>query len=401
MRVMTHLHPARTARGLDRVRRGQRSTPPRGHRPGAGWQSDAHARSASASVRRLVAETRLHRPDAEIWVGVRTEGTEIPARVDRIIEAVSAQGLELLEAEPHADDAILDVHDADFVEHLATVHETWLASGIPELVGQDRVVPYMFATPAMRGSLPARRPTAVHALAGWYCYDTMTLVGPGTWPAVRAAVDCALTAADLVASGHRMAYAVCRPPGHHATRNGYGGSCYLNNAAITAQALRRRATTGSLWSTSTRTTATGRHRSSTTASRRPVRVGTHRSRRGLVPPCRGVRRRERLRRGVGTTLNVPLQPETGDKGGSTRWSVLPLPPSVMGRPLWLSRWASTLPPTTPSHRSGSPATGTLGGTDPRRPRAAHGRGAGGGLPPGLARRLGRRLLAAVHGRAGR
>jgi acetoin utilization deacetylase AcuC-like enzyme len=68
----------------------------------------------------------------------------------------------------------------------------------------------------------------------------MTLVGPGTWVAARGAVDAALTAADLVASGaHSTAYALCRPPGHHVTADGYGGSCYLNNAAVAAESLRR------------------------------------------------------------------------------------------------------------------------------------------------------------------
>jgi acetoin utilization deacetylase AcuC-like enzyme len=65
----------------------------------------------------------------------------------------------------------------------------------------------------------------------------MTLIGPGTWEAARAAVDVALTAADLVADGASLAYACCRPPGHHVTRSLYGGSCYLNNSAITAAAL--------------------------------------------------------------------------------------------------------------------------------------------------------------------
>jgi acetoin utilization deacetylase AcuC-like enzyme len=65
----------------------------------------------------------------------------------------------------------------------------------------------------------------------------MTLLGPGSWAAIRAAADAALTAADLVSSGRGSAYALCRPPGHHATRGGYGGSCYLNNAALAAQAL--------------------------------------------------------------------------------------------------------------------------------------------------------------------
>jgi acetoin utilization deacetylase AcuC-like enzyme len=78
----------------------------------------------------------------------------------------------------------------------------------------------------------------VHGRAGLYCYDTMTLVGPGSWAAIRGAADAAQTAADLVSSGSPVAYALCRPPGHHATRSAYGGSCYLNNAAVAAQALR-------------------------------------------------------------------------------------------------------------------------------------------------------------------
>jgi acetoin utilization deacetylase AcuC-like enzyme len=257
-------------------------------------------------------DTRLHRPDAEVWVGVRTDGTEVPERVDKIIEATSAKGWELVEAEPHDDDVILDVHAADLLEHLETVHDRWMMSGIPELVGQDRVVPYMFATPAMRGSLPARRPTAVHALAGWYCYDTMTLVGPGTWPAVRAAADCALTAAQLVASGEQMAYALCRPPGHHATRNGYGGSCYLNNTAIAAQALRR------LGHDRVAVVDVDAHHGNGTASifyaRADVLYGSVHvdPGAGWFPHVVGFADETGSGDGVGTTLNLPLQPETAD-----------------------------------------------------------------------------------------
>ena len=147
--------------------------------------------------------TRLHDPRSEVWVGVATPGTEVAGRVDAILEALTAHGLPMRYAAPHPDDVLLATHDADFVEHLATVSEQWEAAGYADRVGQDRVVPYMFSTPQMRGPLPARRPAAVHARAGWYCYDTMTLVGPGTWEAARAAVHCALTAVDLVASGRR------------------------------------------------------------------------------------------------------------------------------------------------------------------------------------------------------
>jgi acetoin utilization deacetylase AcuC-like enzyme len=66
----------------------------------------------------------------------------------------------------------------------------------------------------------------------------MTPIGEGTWAAVRGGVDATLTAVDLVQAGASLAYAITRPPGHHVSRAAYGGSCYLNNAAIAAQALR-------------------------------------------------------------------------------------------------------------------------------------------------------------------
>ena len=182
-------------------------------------------------------DTLAHVPGGEVWVGVNTPGTEVPERVTVICDALSNAGHPLTAAVPHPDSAITAVHDQRLLEHLRTVHEEWLAAGFAEDPGQDRVVPYMFPTAQMLGPLPLRRAAAVHARAGQFCYDTMTLVGPGTYAAARAAIDCALTAVDLVASGTPLAYALCRPPGHHVTGQGYGGSCYLNNAAVAAQAL--------------------------------------------------------------------------------------------------------------------------------------------------------------------
>jgi acetoin utilization deacetylase AcuC-like enzyme len=181
-------------------------------------------------------ETRRHEPQHEVWVGVPTEGTELPERVDRIVEALSDHPL--VDPTPHDDDVLHRVHDQAFVDHLRTVHAAWVRGPYDELVGQSRVVPYAFPTPALTQGMPPTAAVATHARAGEYCYDTMTLVGPGTWEAARTAVDCALTAVDLVAAGGGTADAVCRPPGHHATRQGYGGSCYLNNAAVAAQGLR-------------------------------------------------------------------------------------------------------------------------------------------------------------------
>jgi len=184
-------------------------------------------------------ETRRHDPRHEVWVGVPTAGTETSARVDAILEALDGPGFELVEVEAAAERPALDaVHDAALVEFLGTAAERWASGPYADLVGQERVVPYLFPTPAMTAGLPARPAVAIHADAGRFAYDTMTLVGPGTFAAVLAAVDCAAAAATLVSEGRPLAYALSRPPGHHATPAGFGGSCYLNNAAVAAETLR-------------------------------------------------------------------------------------------------------------------------------------------------------------------
>ena len=174
-----------------------------------------------------------HEPVAEVWVGVRTTATEVPARARAIREALHDAGAQEVPAVPHDDSALLAVHDPALVEFLRTAWEEWSTASLPS----DRVVPYIFARPELTGGREPATPAAVQARPGLFAFDTMTLIGPGTWEAARAAVDVALTAVDLVADGEPLAYACCRPPGHHVTRSLYGGSCYLNNSAIAATAL--------------------------------------------------------------------------------------------------------------------------------------------------------------------
>jgi acetoin utilization deacetylase AcuC-like enzyme len=181
---------------------------------------------------------RLHDPGAEIWVGVRTPAAETPERAQRLREGLAARGATFVEAKPQPDDAATTVHDRALVDFLATAWDEWEAAGLPGDPGQDRVVPYLFPHPSLFSGRPARRATAITARAGQFAYDTMTVIGPGTYRAARAAVDAAVTAADLVLAGAPVAYACCRPPGHHAARDCFGGSCYLNNSAAAAARLR-------------------------------------------------------------------------------------------------------------------------------------------------------------------
>jgi acetoin utilization deacetylase AcuC-like enzyme len=179
---------------------------------------------------------RLHDPGGEVWVGVRIPGTEVPERAERIRTALAEVGAGFVDAARQPADVVHAVHDRALTEYLAGAWESWEAAGLTTEPGQDRVVPYVFAHPELGAKLAV--PTAPSARAGYFAYDTMTLVGPGTWAAARAAIDVAVTATELVRADAPAAYACCRPPGHHATRRAFGGSCYLNNAAAAAARLR-------------------------------------------------------------------------------------------------------------------------------------------------------------------
>jgi acetoin utilization deacetylase AcuC-like enzyme len=185
-------------------------------------------------------EHRLHDPEGATWIGVPIENDEVPARADAIRRALEDTGSTVVPAAPHADAAVLAVHDPGLVDFLRRAWEDWSTGGYPDDPGQSNVTGYIFPTPGLLAGLEPRVPASLAARAGAWCYDTMTVVGPGTWEAARGAVDAALTAADLVLAGARAAYACCRPPGHHVTRSAFGGSCYLNNSAIAAQHLRDR-----------------------------------------------------------------------------------------------------------------------------------------------------------------
>jgi acetoin utilization deacetylase AcuC-like enzyme len=182
---------------------------------------------------------RLHDPGGEVWVGVRIPGTELPARAEQIRAALAEAGAPFVEAQAQPDDAVLAVHDAALTAYLASAWRNWEAAGLHVDPGQNRVVPYVFAHPGLIDDRAPAVPTAPSARAGYFAYDTMTLIGPGTWEAARAAIDVAVSAADIVLAGAPVAYACCRPPGHHVTRACFGGSCYLNNTAAAAARLRQ------------------------------------------------------------------------------------------------------------------------------------------------------------------
>ncbi len=174
-----------------------------------------------------------------VWCGVTEATDELPARAEILATACAAAGARMIAAVDHGLAALLPVHDERFLAVLQTAYQRWVADGHLESPGIRYVTPYFFPPVAGRhGGSRARGAATIRAEIGFYAMDTMTCIGEGTWVGAKAAADAAATAAALVATGEHVAYAVCRPPGHHAGRAFFGGSCYLNNAAVAAAQLR-------------------------------------------------------------------------------------------------------------------------------------------------------------------
>ena len=172
----------------------------------------------------------LHDGGMELHRGELVSCYEMPARADHILAAITGAGW-TVETPADYDDAVLArVHDADYLAFLRSAHDAWRAEG-----HDGFLLPGAFPARGMRRD---RVPSGLHARLGYFAFDAGTPIVAGTWQAARAAAHCALTAADLVVAGERSAYALCRPPGHHAGRAVFGGYCYLNNAALAAQRFR-------------------------------------------------------------------------------------------------------------------------------------------------------------------
>lgn len=155
---------------------------------------------------------------------------ENPRRAEMVLAQVQQANLgEVLPAQAFGLESILRVHDPGYVAFLQVAWQEWLAAH-----GDYDALPLNWITRTMRHD---RIPEAIDGKLSYYSFDAGTPITAGTWRAITAAVDVALTAQTHVAQGAAAAFALCRPPGHHAARDFYGGYCFFNNAAVAAQAF--------------------------------------------------------------------------------------------------------------------------------------------------------------------
>lgn len=172
-----------------------------------------------------------HAPRFELNKGHFVAPFERPERMDLILDALCERGFGAPLA-PGAVDMmpVRTLHSADYLEFLALAWDDWVAAG--------------FTGDLIAANFPARRmqtgrpPQHIDGRAGYYALASETAITQGTWAAAQASCASAQAAQRAVAGGERAAFALCRPPGHHAARDMFGGYCFLNNAAVAAQMFR-------------------------------------------------------------------------------------------------------------------------------------------------------------------
>ncbi len=173
---------------------------------------------------------KLHATDQAHLEGYPLAMEEVPARAESILAALqSAQLGPITAPADHGLGPILAVHMADFIDFLQNAYVESAKYAKP-----SRIFPDTFAA---RHTGP--KPGGFLGLKGYYAFDPYSPLLAGTWAAAYWSAQCALSAAEAVRAGGQIAYALCRPPGHHAAADLYGGYCYLNNAAIAARYLQQ------------------------------------------------------------------------------------------------------------------------------------------------------------------
>ncbi len=170
---------------------------------------------------------KLRDAKTELHGGLLVKPFEGPFRAEWILQAVVEEGFaDVVAPQSYGLETAEKVHDSDYLSFLETVWDRWVAEGY-----EGEVIPT---------AIPYRRarqvkPRAIDGLVGYYANAIETAITQGTYKAAISSMNVALTGVDWINAGNRFCFSLCRPPGHHAGIDLYGGYCFINNAAVAAQ----------------------------------------------------------------------------------------------------------------------------------------------------------------------
>jgi acetoin utilization deacetylase AcuC-like enzyme len=176
-------------------------------------------------------EHGAHAATHEFFRGRLVPAFEVPARADYILQALQVAKLgDILAPVDHGRAPLERVHAPSYLRFIEGAHAEWRALG-----GEGDAFPAVWPVRSLRSDV---EPASFAARMGLYSMDSGTPLTAGSWAAAYAGAQASLTALDRVLAGERAAYCLTRPPGHHAGADFFGGYCFINNAAVAAQAAR-------------------------------------------------------------------------------------------------------------------------------------------------------------------
>ena len=165
----------------------------------------------------------------ELFGGLLVTPFECPARVEYILDRLKLVNLgKIIAPDSYGLEPIARIHDRAFLAFLENCWNEWVNKGY-----KGEAIPTVWPARDMQQRIPDH----IGGKMGYYALAGETAISNGTWEAARASADVALTAQAAINNGANVAFALCRPPGHHATSDMYGGYCFINNAAVATQAF--------------------------------------------------------------------------------------------------------------------------------------------------------------------
>jgi acetoin utilization deacetylase AcuC-like enzyme len=175
-----------------------------------------------------------HRGTHEMFRGEMVPCFEVPDRADYVLRELQSRGWARIEDAPPASvEQLCKVHTRRYVEFLQGAWDEWVALDARN-AARD-AIPSTWVTRTFRDDV---LPKNFHARLGLFSFDSGSPLTAGTWEAARTGAGGALAAAARMQAGERSAFVLTRPPGHHAGADFFGGYCFLNGAALAAQAFR-------------------------------------------------------------------------------------------------------------------------------------------------------------------